>query len=62
MSAGLFYTVAVTDSGVYSWGDNSVGALGLGDTEDRDLPCLVRAVEDRTLMISSSWPQLSARS
>ncbi len=39
VAAGRFHTVVVADSGVYSWGDNSCGALGLGDTEDRDLPC-----------------------
>ena len=41
IAAGRFHTVAVADSGAYSWGDNSSGALGLGDTEDRDLPCKV---------------------
>ncbi|GAX82001.1 hypothetical protein CEUSTIGMA_g9429.t1 [Chlamydomonas eustigma] len=46
VAAGSFHTVAVTDFGVYGWGDNSCGALGLGDTEDRDLPCKVDTLDD----------------
>ena len=56
IAAGLFHTVAVTDSDVYSWGCNSSGALGLGDTEDRDLPCKVRSGDSR------QWPFITESS
>ncbi|KAG2436519.1 hypothetical protein HXX76_006817 [Chlamydomonas incerta] len=39
LAAGARHTVALTDDGVYAWGEGGAGALGLGDDEDRDMPC-----------------------
>lgn len=44
VAAGRFHTVAISDSGAFSWGSNCHGALGHGDTQDRDLPCKVEAL------------------
>ncbi|GIM14106.1 hypothetical protein Vretimale_17132, partial [Volvox reticuliferus] len=43
LAAGARHTVAVTDSGVFVWGDGASGALGLGDCEGRELPCRLDA-------------------
>jgi len=41
--AGPGHTIAVTSKGdVYSFGANSSGQLGLGDTEEQCEPCLIR--------------------
>ncbi|GLI67883.1 hypothetical protein VaNZ11_012174, partial [Volvox africanus] len=43
LAAGGRHTVAVTDGGVFAWGDGASGALGLGDCEGRELPCRLNA-------------------
>ncbi|NXK72929.1 HERC5 ligase, partial [Amazona guildingii] len=46
IAAGGAHSAAVSLSGaVYSWGKNDFGQLGLGDTQDRDCPSYVRALE-----------------
>ncbi|XP_051474889.1 E3 ISG15--protein ligase HERC5-like isoform X2 [Apus apus] len=46
IAAGGAHSAVVSLSGaVYSWGKNGFGQLGLGDTEDRDCPAYVRALE-----------------
>lgn len=46
IAAGGAHSAAVSLSGaVYSWGKNNFGQLGLGDTEDRDCPSYIRALE-----------------
>ncbi|XP_061230824.1 probable E3 ubiquitin-protein ligase HERC4 isoform X2 [Neopsephotus bourkii] len=46
IAAGGAHSAAVSLSGaVYSWGKNHSGQLGLGDTQDRDCPSYVRALE-----------------
>jgi alpha-tubulin suppressor-like RCC1 family protein len=41
--AGPGHSIAVTAKGdVYSFGDNSLGQLGLGNTETQFKPCLIR--------------------
>jgi hypothetical protein len=41
--AGPGHSIAVTTKGdVYSFGKNCWGQLGLGDTEDKFKPCLIR--------------------
>ncbi|XP_075356676.1 E3 ISG15--protein ligase HERC5-like isoform X2 [Mycteria americana] len=54
IAAGGAHTAAVSLSGaVYSWGKNDFGQLGLGDTEDRDCPSYVGALEHwKTVFIS----------
>jgi E3 ISG15--protein ligase len=42
VSCGPYHIAVVTDVGqVYTWGEGFAGQLGLGDTRDRSLPCLV---------------------
>ncbi|NXO56996.1 HERC5 ligase, partial [Aramus guarauna] len=46
IAAGGAHSAVVSLSGaVYSWGKNDFGQLGLGDTEDRDRPSYVGALE-----------------
>lgn len=42
ISCGAQHTVALTTGGgVWAWGENDCGQLGLNDTEDRHTPCVV---------------------
>ncbi|CAO2042736.1 unnamed protein product [Urochloa humidicola] len=44
--AGLGHSIIVTTKGdVYSFGANSSGQLGLGNTEDQFKPCLIRSLQ-----------------
>ncbi|TRZ23540.1 hypothetical protein HGM15179_003554 [Zosterops borbonicus] len=54
IAAGGAHSTAVSLSGaVHSWGKNSFGQLGLGDTKDRDCPTYVGALEHwKTVFIS----------
>ncbi|NXD87060.1 HERC5 ligase, partial [Halcyon senegalensis] len=54
IAAGGAHSTAVSLSGaVYTWGKNDCGQLGLGDTEDRDCPSHVGALEHwKTVFIS----------
>ncbi|NXH57696.1 HERC5 ligase, partial [Rhabdornis inornatus] len=54
IAAGGAHSTTVSLSGaVYSWGKNSFGQLGLGDTKDRDRPTYVGALEHwKTVFIS----------
>ncbi|NXG09055.1 HERC5 ligase, partial [Sakesphorus luctuosus] len=54
IAAGGAHSTTVSLSGfVYSWGKNDCGQLGLGDTEDRDCPSYVGALEHwKTVFIS----------
>ncbi|XP_064507956.1 probable E3 ubiquitin-protein ligase HERC3 isoform X1 [Pseudopipra pipra] len=54
IAAGGAHSTTVSLSGaVYSWGKNDFGQLGLGDTEDRDCPSYVGALEHwKTIFIS----------
>ncbi|XP_039919743.1 probable E3 ubiquitin-protein ligase HERC3 [Hirundo rustica] len=54
IAAGGAHSTTVSLSGaVYSWGKNSFGQLGLGDTKDRDCPTYVAALEHwKTVFIS----------
>ena len=46
VACGFAYTAAVTTSGeLYTWGAGENGRLGLGDVEDRHVPCHVEALE-----------------
>ncbi|NXK37864.1 HERC5 ligase, partial [Piprites chloris] len=54
IAVGGAHSTTVSLSGaVYSWGKNDFGQLGLGDTEDRDCPSYVGALEHwKTVFIS----------
>ncbi|XP_032542836.1 probable E3 ubiquitin-protein ligase HERC4 isoform X2 [Chiroxiphia lanceolata] len=54
IAAGGAHSTTVSLSGaVYSWGKNDFGQLGLGDTEDRDCPSYVGALEHwKTIFMS----------
>uniref|UniRef100_A0A8C9NN57 E3 ISG15--protein ligase HERC5-like n=1 Tax=Serinus canaria TaxID=9135 RepID=A0A8C9NN57_SERCA len=54
IAAGGAHSMCVSLSGaVFSWGKNSFGQLGLGDTKDRDCPTYVGALEHwKTVFIS----------
>ena len=51
-AAGAFHTVCVTgDGAVFAFGNNGDGQLGLGDTEDRLVPTLLRGeLENKSVM------------
>ncbi|NXR24752.1 HERC5 ligase, partial [Cinclus mexicanus] len=54
IAAGGAHSTTISLSGaVYTWGKNSFGQLGLGDTKDRDCPTYVGALEHwKTVFIS----------
>ncbi|NXQ63675.1 HERC5 ligase, partial [Anthoscopus minutus] len=54
IAAGGAHSITVSLSGaVYSWGKNSFGQLGVGDTKDRDCPTYVGALEHwKTVFLS----------
>ncbi|WVZ86154.1 hypothetical protein U9M48_032987 [Paspalum notatum var. saurae] len=58
--AGSGHSIVVTTKGdVYSFGENSSGQLGLGDTENKFEPCLVRITQaavgsGRTMLVSDT--------
>ncbi|ETE65760.1 putative E3 ubiquitin-protein ligase HERC3, partial [Ophiophagus hannah] len=54
IAAGSAHSMVVSMFGtVYSWGKNTFGQLGLGDTEDRYIPTNVKALEQKkTVFIS----------
>ncbi|XP_015675425.1 probable E3 ubiquitin-protein ligase HERC4 [Protobothrops mucrosquamatus] len=54
IAAGSAHSMVVSIFGtVYSWGKNTFGQLGLGDTEDRYIPAQVKALEHKkTVFIS----------
>ena len=52
VAAGAFHTVCVTgDGAVFAFGDNVKGQLGFGDTEDRNVPTLLRGeLKNKSIM------------
>ncbi|XP_033015462.1 E3 ISG15--protein ligase HERC5-like [Lacerta agilis] len=54
IAAGSAHSIALSVFGtVYSWGKNAFGQLGLGDTEDRCSPTIVKALEhEKTAFVS----------
>ncbi|XP_007439326.3 E3 ISG15--protein ligase HERC5-like, partial [Python bivittatus] len=54
IAAGSAHSMAISVFGtVYSWGKNTFGQLGLGDTKDRYIPANVKALEHKkTVFIS----------
>lgn len=57
ISCGAEHTIASSKCQVFSWGNNDGGRLGLGDTEDRHIPCEVESLRGlRILDISAgTW-------
>lgn len=50
---GVSYAIDATGT-LYAWGQNTNGQLGLGDEVNRDLPTVVTALEDETVVDISS--------
>lgn len=46
---GIDHSAAVIDGALYTWGSNSVGQLGLRDTNDRNLPTQVTKTSNGTI-------------
>ena len=48
IKSGASHSFALTSSGsLFSWGRNTFGQLGLGDTKDRRVPTLVESIQNR---------------
>ncbi|XP_022998689.1 PH, RCC1 and FYVE domains-containing protein 1 [Cucurbita maxima] len=48
IASGSYHVAAVTTSGrVYTWGKGAYGQLGLGDSDDRNLPTFVEALGEQ---------------
>ena len=53
LACGANHSLVVTVSGaVFAWGSNSHGQLGLGDTEDRQVPTQVRTLRNQRIAYS----------
>src|SRR5690606_28503827 len=47
IEVGMHHTLCLDKDGhVYAFGDNKSGQLGLGDTENRKRPCLIKILEN----------------
>jgi alpha-tubulin suppressor-like RCC1 family protein len=58
---GSNHTVGVrTDSSLWAWGNNSLGALGLGDTENRNVPVRVGSANDWVFVAAGQYHQTLA--
>ena len=42
VAGGGYHSIAITDDGVYTWGNNTFGQLGDGSTQDRLAPVLIQ--------------------
>ena len=61
VAAGARHSVALLEGGgVLAWGYNGFAQLGLGDEEDRALPCEVRIREHIIAGAESGGRELSA--
>ncbi|MDD4681761.1 MAG: hypothetical protein PHQ55_01150 [Eubacteriales bacterium] len=55
IAAGGHFSLYLNDDGeVYSWGDNSKGQLGIGTTENQDVPVLIDGIAD-TIRIEAGY-------
>lgn len=50
ISCGADHTLAIGDAGVWAWGCNSGGKLGLGDQKDRYDPTLVPRLKHKVIL------------
>lgn len=50
ISCGADHTLAIGDAGVWAWGCNSGGKLGLGDQKDRYDPMLVPRLKHKIIL------------
>ncbi|KAJ1388172.1 Zinc finger, FYVE/PHD-type [Sesbania bispinosa] len=61
ISSGSYHVAVLTSAGsVYTWGKGENGQLGLGDTEDRHIPCFVEALRDRQVDTITCGPSFTA--
>ena len=50
-SAGDNHTLCITaDGSLFAWGENTLGPLGVGDTEDRQVPTLVTGLQGKQVV------------
>ena len=49
VSIGGSFTLVVKDDGIYSWGNNTNGELGLGDYEVRESPAVINALQGKRI-------------
>ncbi|MHB8961578.1 MAG: RCC1 domain-containing protein [Saccharofermentanales bacterium] len=60
ISAGLYHTVLLNESGdVYAWGDNSFGQLGIGTTDNKELPAKVEGLTDVIMVSAGAYHTLA---
>jgi len=50
VACGAAHTIAVCKEGVYSWGFNNFGQLGVGDTRRRSRPCLISQLTPKNVL------------
>lgn len=56
VSCGARHSAIITDEGeVFCWGWNKYGQLGLGDSMDRNVPCIVPVDGYHPLNVSCGW-------
>nr|XP_047122358.1 uncharacterized protein LOC101237479 isoform X1 [Hydra vulgaris] len=50
VACGEFHTIALCEEGVYSWGSNEYGQLGVGDTRTRYRPVLITHISSKQIV------------
>lgn len=61
VACGADHTLAYGESGVWSWGNGSGGKLGIGDSNDRNDPCLIPALKGKFVMqiAANAWHSMA---
>lgn len=61
VACGADHSLAIGQSGVWSWGNGSGGRLGLGDNSDRFDPCLVPRIKGKIVMsvAAGAWHSMA---
>lgn len=56
VSLGPYHSAVIVEPGlVYTFGDNSLGQLACGNCKPRDVPAIVKALEDKTTMVRQQY-------
>ncbi|XP_017765568.1 PREDICTED: probable E3 ubiquitin-protein ligase HERC4 isoform X2 [Eufriesea mexicana] len=60
IACGGYHSIAISKSGaVFGWGKNTFGQLGLNDTQDRNLPCLLQTLQNAKICYGSCGEKFS---
>ncbi|XP_017798859.1 PREDICTED: probable E3 ubiquitin-protein ligase HERC4 [Habropoda laboriosa] len=60
IACGGYHSIAISKSGaVFGWGKNMFGQLGLNDTQNRNLPCLLQTLQNAKVCYAACGEEFS---